>query len=166
MSIEWFRLFVYALLFIMIIYRIRRCITIAITLLWVNICYGQKIYSDPQKSYKNGALAETYSNEKLQITVSACVEKVFNNAKEVFYNIILTPKIDDITLLINNIKAYKIDNNKEKELTLYDYQGYKTKLKRNILLWGPNQNTTKTITSDVQSQTNGTLNQNSNIKPT
>lgn len=147
-------------------YRIRICITIAFTLLWINICYGQKIYSDPKKSYKNGALAETYSNEKLQITVSASVEKVFNNAKEIFYNIIVIPKVDDITLLVNDIKAYKIDKNTEKELTLYDYQGYKSKLKRNILLWGPNQNTTKTITSDIQSQTNGTIDQNTNITGT
>ena len=147
-------------------YRIRRYIIIGFTLLWVTICYGQKIYSDPQKSYKNGALAETYSNEKLQITVSASVEKVFNNAKEIFYNIIVIPKVDNITMLVNDIKVYKVDKNKEKELILYDYQGYKTKLKRNILLWGPNQNATKTITSDVQSQTSGTLNQNSNITGT
>ena len=144
-------------------FQIKKCITIAFVVLCVNVCYGQKIYSEPQKSYKNGALAETYSNEKLQITVSASVEKVFNNAKEIFYNIIVIPKVNDITLLVNNIKAYRVDKDKEKELTLYDYQSYKTKLKRNILFWGPNPNTTKTITSDVKSQTNGTLNQNSNF---
>ena len=147
-------------------YRIKRCIIFVFSLLWITVCYGQNIYSNPQKSYKNGALAETFSNEKLQITVSANVEKVFNNAKEIFYNIIVIPKVDNITLLVNDIKAYKVDNNKEKELTLYDYQGYKTKLKRNILLWGPDQNTTKTITSDIESQTNGTLNQNTNITGT
>ena len=146
--------------------RIIKKTFLVITLFVVNYSFGQNVYTQPQISYKNGALVETYSSDNLQISVSASIEKVFNNAKEIFYNIIVTPKSDNITLVVNNIKAYQIDKNKEKEIKLYDYQSYKAKLKRNILLWGPNQNESKTITTNIQSQTSGISDQNKYITGT
>ena len=139
--------------------QIKRIVILFNLLVYVGQCYSQTTYSQPTKTYKNGALVETYSNDKLQISVSAIVEKVFYNAKEIFYNIIVIPKTDNVTLIVDDIKAFS----KNKELSIYDYQSYKTKLNRNIFLWGPSANTIKTITTTTEAQTTGTSNQSSNI---
>lgn len=133
--------------------------------------YAQQKYTEPIKTYKNGAVVETYSNDKLQISVSATIDKVFKNAKEIFFNIIVTPKINNVTLIVDDIKAVGITtSNKEKELEIYDYSSYKAKLKRNLLLWGPNAKQTTTVKTHINVQKNGNAtynyNGNSNVTAT
>lgn len=142
-------------------YRVNRLIGLICIISVAIVCQAQNSYTEPVKAFKNGALVETYSNETLQISVSVSVEKVFNNAKEIFYNIIVVPKKDNVTLIVDDIKATGItSSNKEKNLEIYDYNSYKSKLKRNILLWGPNANNTTTIKTDVNTQTQGSISGN------